>query len=526
MTNILGTIYNAAGIPVSGRLVVNLVNSMVDDTAIPPSLFIPQSYEFTITDGVVDIDLEESETKKTSYEFIFYVPSVEDPLIEEVLNPFPFKAIVPNYGSVNLIDLLPTGIVSDTLATGALRVAKIIAATPELAANVGGVFPRGDWNALVSDYKRGDIVNYLDRTYIANSQVPLGEPPTNDIYWQYLPLEVNGSLALGDATPYGTAWGSSGLAASQNTIYDKIESITHSPTFTGTVTLPSTTTIGSVSNTELSYLSGVTSSIQTQINTKANTNSPTFTGTVNLPNTTNIGLVSATELEYLDGVTSPLQTQLNNKANLVSPTFTGTVVLPSTTSIGTVSSTELSYLDGVTSSIQSQLDSKLSAGSASINFTSPIDATNGGANNLVNIDITGIPSDARRITIILNNIAYSDNAGSTADTYFQVQLGTSGGIETTGYEGNADGNTFSNTSFPFTRNTDTNTQLSGLITLINPNGNIWIMNGMVGRTSAANNIFISAGRKTLAGVLSQIRVSFADTNKRFNSGNINVAIEK
>lgn len=38
-----------------------------------------------------------------------------------------------------------------------------------------------------------------------------------------------------------------------------------SPTFTGTVVLPSTTSIGNVSNTEISYLDGVTSAIQTQI---------------------------------------------------------------------------------------------------------------------------------------------------------------------------------------------------------------------------------------------------------------------
>jgi hypothetical protein len=45
----------------------------------------------------------------------------------------------------------------------------------------------------------------------------------------------------------------------------------NSPTFTGSVTLPSTTSIGNVSNTEISYLDGVTSSIQTQIDTKAST---------------------------------------------------------------------------------------------------------------------------------------------------------------------------------------------------------------------------------------------------------------
>lgn len=42
--------------------------------------------------------------------------------------------------------------------------------------------------------------------------------------------------------------------------------------------------------------------------------SPTFTGTVVLPSTTSIGTVSATELAYVDGVTSAIQTQLNGKA--------------------------------------------------------------------------------------------------------------------------------------------------------------------------------------------------------------------
>ncbi len=41
-----------------------------------------------------------------------------------------------------------------------------------------------------------------------------------------------------------------------------------SPLFTGTVTLPATTIIGSVSGTEIGYLDGVTSSIQTQLNSK------------------------------------------------------------------------------------------------------------------------------------------------------------------------------------------------------------------------------------------------------------------
>jgi hypothetical protein len=88
-------------------------------------------------------------------------------------------------------------------------------------------------------------------------------------------------------------------------------------------------------------------------------------------NSATIGDVSNTELQYLNGVTSAIQTQLDAKlatttasstyAPLAAPTFTGTVVLPSTTSIGTVSSTEIGYLDGVTSAIQTQLNDKVSS---------------------------------------------------------------------------------------------------------------------------------------------------------------------
>ena len=45
----------------------------------------------------------------------------------------------------------------------------------------------------------------------------------------------------------------------------------------------------------------------------APTTNPTFTGTVTLPSTTSIGAVSSTELGYLDGVTSNIQTQLDAK---------------------------------------------------------------------------------------------------------------------------------------------------------------------------------------------------------------------
>jgi hypothetical protein len=127
-------------------------------------------------------------------------------------------------------------------------------------------------------------------------------------------------------------------------------------TFTGTTVLPSTTSIGTVTNTEISYLSGVTSSIQTQIGTKAPTNSPSLTGTPLAPtaaadtNTTQLattafvigqasstnplmnGSVSAgSSLKY--SRTDHVHATDTTRAPLASPTFTGTVTLPAATSL-------------------------------------------------------------------------------------------------------------------------------------------------------------------------------------------------
>ncbi len=79
------------------------------------------------------------------------------------------------------------------------------------------------------------------------------------------------------------------------------------------VTLPSTTSIGNTSSTEIGYLDGVTSSIQSQLDGKQGI----------------VSGVSDTEIGYLDGVTSGIQGQINSKAPTASPTFTGVVTTPS-----------------------------------------------------------------------------------------------------------------------------------------------------------------------------------------------------
>jgi len=76
-----------------------------------------------------------------------------------------------------------------------------------------------------------------------------------------------------------------------------------------------------------------TSLLTTASNTQTFTNKSINFGTNSSAITANGATLSATELSYLDGVTSAIQTQINAKAPTASPTFTGTVGLPGGTSL-------------------------------------------------------------------------------------------------------------------------------------------------------------------------------------------------
>lgn len=78
-----------------------------------------------------------------------------------------------------------------------------------------------------------------------------------------------------------------------------------SPTVTGTAVLPATTSIGSVTGTEIGYLSGVTSAIQTQLSAKVSTSNGTVAvataGSAVVRNITLSTAVPGTATAGLDG---------------------------------------------------------------------------------------------------------------------------------------------------------------------------------------------------------------------------------
>jgi hypothetical protein len=121
--------------------------------------------------------------------------------------------------------------------------------------------------------------------------------------------------------------------------------------------------LGNLSAPELSYLLGVTSAIQAQLDAKA---ALSHTHLISQLSDWPAGL-TITELGYLDGVTSAIQAQLDAKASSSALTSglagkSDTGHNHSLTSLtgwpGGLTLTELGYLDGVTSAIQAQLDAK------------------------------------------------------------------------------------------------------------------------------------------------------------------------
>ena len=211
--------------------------------------------------------------------------------------------------------------------------------------------PEGATNKYFTDERAQDALGNSLGTGLSYSDTTGAisvTPNTYDSYGSATSVAANLSTHESDTTTHGTTGNIVGTSDTQ-TLTNKTLT---SPKINEDVILTATAT-------ELNYVDGVTSAIQTQINSKAPLADPTFTGTVSGVTKTHVGLGNVDNTtDAGKPVSTATQTALDLKANLAAPTFTGNVVLPSTTSIGDVSSTELSYLNNVTSAIQTQINDK------------------------------------------------------------------------------------------------------------------------------------------------------------------------
>lgn len=143
------------------------------------------------------------------------------------------------------------------------------------------------------------------------------------------------------------------------------------------------------------------------------------------------------------------------------------------------------------------------------------------------IDFTGISPKAKRITLILKDVSFS-----VFSSILALQLGTSGGVETTGYVNQGlhipTGNLISGNQFTVNMGNSfgtptANIGVTGEISLVKGSGNLWIASYNVYMTDQGANAgsAVGAGYKTLIGTLDRVRFS----GGTFDSGEITMYVE-
>lgn len=138
-------------------------------------------------------------------------------------------------------------------------------------------------------------------------------------------------------------------------------------------------------------------------------------------------------------------------------------------------------------------------------------------------DFTGIPADAKRVTVIFNEVSV------TGTDDLLVQLGDSGGIETTGYlstatamQGAAATDSATSTAGCIVYVDSESTINSGHMVFTNISGNTWISS--LSAKLDGNKAQCGGGSKTLSGTLTQLRLTRTGSNT-FDNGTVNILVE-
>jgi hypothetical protein len=141
------------------------------------------------------------------------------------------------------------------------------------------------------------------------------------------------------------------------------------------------------------------------------------------------------------------------------------------------------------------------------------------------IDFTGIPSWAKRITVMLAGVSGSGTS------VILFQLGDSGGIENTGYLSTGSriaGGTAASADFTAGFGLGTSNVAGeakhGSVTFCLVDSNTWVASGVMTASFAGYSVFVS-GSKTLSDTLTQLRITTVNGTDTFDAGSINVMWE-
>lgn len=141
------------------------------------------------------------------------------------------------------------------------------------------------------------------------------------------------------------------------------------------------------------------------------------------------------------------------------------------------------------------------------------------------VDFTAVPSWAKRVTILFNEVSTNGTSGVL------IQLGTSVGVQNTGYVStgvsivSTTANNTSSTAGFIIRSTSSTNLLSGRYTLyrLSPTSNIWVGDGVF--KALTNTTCISGGSKDVGAQLTQVRITTVNGTDAFDSGSVNLMYE-
>ena len=140
------------------------------------------------------------------------------------------------------------------------------------------------------------------------------------------------------------------------------------------------------------------------------------------------------------------------------------------------------------------------------------------------IDFTSIPSWVKRVTVMFSGV--STNGSSP----IQIQIGTSGGIQTTSYTSGAwvanTTNANSTTGLLITAGGGATYLWDGMayLTLLNSATGLFTFNSIFsGSVSGMNSI--GGGAKTLSGTLDRVRITTVNGTDTFDAGSVNILYE-
>jgi hypothetical protein len=159
-------------------------------------------------------------------------------------------------------------------------------------------------------------------------------------------------------------------------------------------------------------------------------------------------------------------------------------------------------------------------------LTQPLtQATSQASTSGTSIDFTGIPSWVKRITVMFNGV--STNGTSLK----QIQIGTSGGVEATGYLGASiqltdatSVNAATITTGFGIRSPNAADTINGAVVITNLTSNTWVAQGSLTDSSRGAG-YLVGGAKGLSGVLDRVRITTVNGTDAFDAGSINILYE-